>query len=112
MELKQQIKNILMVAVDINGAASNSFDKGNPAIMVDYSGHVASLSVTVFLNGWKEKIEPDYYRHLYMGIPSDVAQLPGVYEYLKLIEDSEKEITDYHRVTWLKGGCLINEQTK
>ena len=81
MTIAQQVKNIMMIAVDINGLEEREIEGGKHCVMVDYHGHVCVFDVDVYLSGWGEDIRPDYRSQLYLNrVTKD--ELSEVYKYL------------------------------
>lgn len=75
-----QVLEILALAIDITNNTEAD-------VFVDYSGHVNSLYVKVFLKGWTpEYLKHDLYKILYLN-RDVVNELQEIIDYLKEIKE-------------------------
>lgn len=69
------VRSILTQAIEIS---HNSIID----VFVDYASHVDSITVRVYLKGWSENLEKDFYRYVYLTDKDSLEQLNYIDKYL------------------------------
>lgn len=96
MERKKRelMHRLLDLVLDVNGFEKREADKGLPCVMLDFSGHIAGVSLRVYKEGWEEGLEAmlsGIIKNADLNSADALDDLQYIIDALKRIKDGKQE---------------------